>query len=238
MYPGREEAIELFARLQHRLREAAGAEGELPVAIVCPPVVSLMAIAAIADPRLVRLGAQNCHWESSGPHTGEVSPAMLAGLADYVLVGHSERRQAGETDEQIARKVAAGAGAGLVPILFVGEDDRSEDAIRLTEQRLRHGLSRIDVGTQEVLIVYEPSWAIGAKEPAPPEHIRRAVQHLKGVLTDMGTREPKIIYGGTVNDDNVDEIVRLEVLDGVGAARGSLNPEGFLRIIDRVGTAP
>ena len=103
MYPGPAEAAALLTRVQDRLREEAFA---LPIVIVCPPVIALTTVRAMADRRLVRLGAQNCHWEPSGPHTGEISPVMLAGLVEYVLIGHSERRRAGETDEQIARKVA------------------------------------------------------------------------------------------------------------------------------------
>lgn len=97
----------------------------------------MVLLEALADQRVVRLGAQNCHWEREGPYTGEVSSRMLRGLVDYVMVGHSERRTGGETEEQIAGKVAAVAEAGLVPILFVGEDTRDDDAIRHTEQRGR-----------------------------------------------------------------------------------------------------
>ncbi|HWC28083.1 MAG TPA: triose-phosphate isomerase family protein [Solirubrobacteraceae bacterium] len=128
MYPAPAAATALLARVQDRLREEARAPLPLPIVIVCPPAVSLTALHAIADPPLVRLGAQNCHWEPSGPYTGEISPVMLAGLVDYVMVGHSERRRAGETDEQIARKVAAVAAAGMTPILFVGEDEPTSAA--------------------------------------------------------------------------------------------------------------
>ena len=231
MYPTVDEAHALFEDIQGGLQERARA-GRLPTVIICPTFLSLVPLRAVADDRVVHLGAQNCHWEQEGPYTGEISPKMLQGLVEYVLVGHSERRAAGETDEQIAKKVAAAQQAGLVPILLVGEDDRADDAILLTERRLRDGLSLAD--PENVLVVYEPSWAIGATEPAPPDHIRRGVEHLKNVLVDMGAQDPRIIYGGTVNDDNIDEVVSVEVLDGVGSGRGSLNAEGFLRIVDRV----
>ncbi len=137
------------------------------------------------------LGAQNCHWEDESPCTGEVSARMLRGLVDYVMVGHSERRAAGETDEQIARKVAAVVGNGLTPIVFVGEDEQGGDPVAVTEQRLRHALS--------------------------------------------GSRGGRAggLYGGTVADDNVAEFAALEVLDGMAATRASLDPERFLRMIDR-----
>ncbi len=234
MYPTVGEARALFAAIQDGVRERVRSGGMLPRVIICPPFVSLAPLAtAVAGDQVVRLGAQNCHWEPEGPYTGEISPKMLRGLVDYALVGHSERRAAGETDQQVARKVAAVAQSGLVPILFVGEDERG-DAIGQTEQRLRHGLSGIDVGTQALLVVYEPSWAIGAEQAAPADDVRRAVEHLKGVLARLGARSPEVLYGGTVAEHNVDELARLEVLDGVGATRASLHAETFLRLIDRV----
>jgi triosephosphate isomerase len=202
--------------------------------ILCPSFLSLVPLTSRVDDRVIALGAQTCHWEAEGAYTGEISPRMLQGLVDYVLVGHSERRAAGETDELVAKKVAAVAQHGLTPILLVGEDDPGEDAILRSEERLRHGLSGVDVGRQPVLIVYEPTWAIGTDETASPAHVGRSVEHLKGVLADLGAGEPQILYGGSVNDDNVDALARLEVLDGVGAGRASLDPEGFLRLIDQL----
>ena len=237
MYPTVDEARALFDAVQAGLRERVRTGRALPRVIVCPPFVSLAPLRAVADDRLVRLGAQNCHWEQEGPYTGEISARMLVGLVDYVMLGHSERRAAGETDDEIAGKVAAVVEAGLVPLLFVGEDDRGQDAIRLTEQRLRHGLSRIDLAKQDVVVVYEPTWAVGAQQAAPPEHVRRAVEHLRGVLVDLGSPTPEIIYGGSVNEDNMDALARLGVLDGVGATRASLRPEPFLRIVDWVAAA-
>ncbi len=235
MYPTVDEAQALFDAVQAGLRQRVEAGAVLPRVIVCPPFVSLVPLRAVADDRLLRLGAQNCHWEHEGPYTGEISPKMLRGLVEYVMIGHSERRSAGETDEHVARKVAAAVDAGLVPILFVGEDDRGQDAIRDTEDRLRQGLSLVDVGTQQVLVVYEPTWAVGARQAAPPDHVGRAVEHLKTVLAQLGAGTPEIIYGGTVNEGNIDELARLEVLDGLGATRASLRPESFLPMIDRVG---
>ena len=162
---------------------------------------------------------------------------MLRGLVDYVLVGHSERRAAGDGEEQIAMKVAAAADAGLTPILFVGEDEPTERAIDGTAQRLSAGLARVDPSKHEVLVVYEPTWAIGAREAAPAEHVRAVAEQLKSRLAELGASEPLVIYGGTVNGDNVDRFAALEVLDGVGATRAGLDPDEFLRIVDRVAAA-
>ncbi len=237
MYPTVDQAQESFEAIQAGLQERAQRGTVLPRVILCPPFLSLVPFAALVDRRVLALGAQNCHWEAEGPYTGEISPRMLQGLVDYVLVGHSERRAAGETDEQVARKVAAVAQHGLTPILLVGEDDPGEEAILRSEQRLRQGLAGLDVSTQPILVVYEPTWAIGTDEAAPTSHVRRSVTHLKAVLADMGASEPQVLYGGSVNDDNVDALVRLDVLDGVGAGRASLDAAQFLRLIDQVARA-
>ena len=234
MYPTPDQAQASFEAIQLGLQERAQRGSVLPRVILCPPFLSLVPFATLVDQRVLSLGAQNCHWEAEGPYTGEISPRMLQGLVDYVLVGHSERRAAGETDEQAARKVAAVARHGLTPILLVGEDDPGDDAILSSEQQLRQGLSGVDVSRQPVLVVYEPTWAIGTDDTASASHVGRSVTYLKAVLGDLGATEPVILYGGSVNDDNVDALVRLDVLDGVGAGRASLDADQFLRLIDQV----
>jgi triosephosphate isomerase len=237
MYPGPAEATALFARVQDRLGEAARSPVALPTVIVCPPAIVLTAIAAIADRRLVRLGAQNCHWEPCGPYTGEISPAMLAGLVEYVMVGHSERRRAGESDEQIARKVAAVAAHAMTPILFVGEDEPTAAAAADTEERLERGLAGVDVARREVLVVYEPTWAIGADAPAAGDHVRAIVARLKERLREKGARRPAVIYGGSVAAGNAGELAAIDVLDGVGATRAALDARGFATIVEHVARA-
>jgi triosephosphate isomerase len=227
------ETERLFRDVQDGLRERVSSGADLPRVIVCPAFLSLVPLRAVADGGVVALGAQNCHWEDDGPYTGEISPKMLRGLVEFVLVGHSERREAGETDDQIALKVAAVARNGMVPVLLVGEDDHSEYALRQVEARLRHDVSLVDLSQQGVVVVYEPTWAIGKDQTAPADRIRRSVAHLKGVLGELGAADPKMIYGGSVDEDNVDELVRIDVLDGVGVGRASLEAERFLAIIDR-----
>jgi len=237
MYLGPREAIALFARVQQRLRQEVASALELPTVIVCPPAISLMAMRDIADGRLVALGAQNCHWEPRGAYTGEISAAMLEGLADYVMVGHSERRRAGETDEQIARKVAAVAANAMTPILFVGEDEPTSGATQRAQERLERGLADVDVSCQPVLVVYEPTWAIGADAPAAAGHVRGVVARLKQWLTDNGAPRPAIIYGGTVTADNAGQFTAIDVLDGVGATRATLDEHGFMAIVRQTARA-
>ena len=237
MYLGTAEAIDLFACVQRRLRQQADSGVELPTVIVCPAAISLTAMRDVADPRCGALGAQNCHWEPCGAYTGEVSAAMLAGLVEYVLVGHSERRRAGETDEQIARKVAAVAANAMTPILFVGEDEPTSAAAERALERLERGLAQVDVSCRPVLVVYEPTWAIGADTPAAADHVRDVVTRLKQWLTDNGAQRPTIIYGGTVTPHNVGQFAAIDVLDGVGATRATLNERGFLTIVRQVACA-
>lgn len=234
MYPTTERARAVLAGVQAGLADQLDAGSRLPRVIVCPPFVALAPLRALVDDRVVRLGAQNCHWEQRGPYTGEISASMLRGLVDYVMVGHSERRAAGETDEQIAAKVAAVAASGLVPIVFVGEDDVDDDPLQATEERLRRALSRVDPAAQPFVVVYEPAWAIGAPEPAPRDHVRQAIHHLKAALAELGKPKPVVLYGGAVDEDNLDQLLSVENLDGVGATRATLDADSFLHIIDRV----
>lgn len=238
MYTTTVEALALFAEIQQGLRERANAGASLPRPIICPPFLSLALIRAFIDHDLARLGAQNCHWEPEGPYTGEVSPTMLKEVADYVLIGHSERRAAGETDEQIARKVAGAAAAGLIPILFVGEDERTDQALSQTERRLAAGLSCIDPSRQQVVVVYEPTWAVGAERPADVTYVCEVVEHLKTRMGELGILSPEVIYGGTVTAGNVRQFAQVELLDGVGATRASLNAADFLAMLDQLGGRP
>ncbi len=229
------QAVGWLDTVQDALRDRARLGRDLPVPIVCPPFVSLVPLRGLMDRSLLSLGAQNCHWEREGPYTGEVSAPMLRGIVDYVMVGHSERRGAGETDDQIADKVGAVSDAGLTPILFVGEEKPTDAAGDQSEQQLRRGLSGIDLKRNETLVVYEPAWAIGAESAAHPDHVQRQVERLKGTLRQLGARDPRVVYGGTVNHDSIEELAALEVLDGVGATRVSLDANEFLEMVDRMG---
>jgi triosephosphate isomerase (TIM) len=232
-----DQGVALVQAIQTGLQERACRGHWLPSVIICPPFVSLVPLRAVVDEKLIRLGAQNCHWEKEGPHTGEISPVMLTGLVQYVMVGHSERRATGESDEQIARKVAAAPQAGLTPILFVGEDEPGAGARAQTEHRLKHGISHIDLGEQSVLVVYEPAWAIGADRAADAEYVREMVMGVKDLLRRLGASAPEVLYGGTVKKENIGQFAELDVLDGVGATRASLDAQGFLAMIDRMAGA-
>ncbi|MDQ4149791.1 MAG: triose-phosphate isomerase [Actinomycetota bacterium] len=236
MFKTPSQSVALFTEIQEGLKERASYHDSLPVPILCPPFLSLVLIRALIDHDLARLGGQNCHWESEGPYTGEISPTMLKEVADYVMLGHSERRAAGEVDEHIAKKVAAAARAGLIPILFVGEDEQTDAAASQSEGRLVAGLSGIDPEEHRVLVVYEPTWAVGADRPAEVNYVREVVEYLKSRMLEMRIKEPEIIYGGTVSSETVERFAELEVLDGVGATRASLDASEFLAMVDQLGS--
>lgn len=239
-----DQALTSLEAIQTALRAGAtpGAD-PLPRPIVCPPFVSLVPMREVVDDGLVALGAQNCHWEREGPYTGEVSPAMLEGLVDYVMVGHSERRAAGETDDQMARKVAAVVDAGIVPILFVGEEEPTDAAVPETQEQLDRRLRLIDPAAQELLVVYEPAWAVGAERAAGADHVGRVVRAVKDHLGRRGVEDPLVLYGGTVNDENVEDFAGVGTLDGLGATRASLDAERLVGLLERIalvraGSAP
>lgn len=234
MYPTTVEAVALFSDVQRGLRQRADAGRRLPETIIFPPFLALPVIRTFLDDHLVRLGGQNCHWESCGPYTGEISPTMLREVADYVMLGHSERRKAGETDDRVAAKVEAAAAAGLTPVLCVGEDERTDSAASQSELRLASALRRFDPVRHRILVVYEPTWAVGGDRPADVGYVCEVVEHLKARMVATGIQTPRVIYGGTVTAENVAQFAALDILDGVGATRACLEAEDFLALVDRL----
>jgi triosephosphate isomerase len=187
------------------------------------------------------LGAQNCHWEEKGAFTGEISPAMLAKLnVSYVIVGHSERRQLfGETDETVARKVAAVFAAGMTPIMCVGEtlDERESGA---TEERvlgqLRAGLAGLDPEkVARAVVAYEPIWAIGTGRNATPDDAQSVCGAIRSALAAEHGGEVssavRIQYGGSVKAANAAELLACPDIDGALVGGASLDPSEFSQII-------
>ncbi|MDR2733366.1 MAG: triose-phosphate isomerase [Spirochaetota bacterium] len=211
-------------------------------AVVCPPAVVLAALRSRLAGSGIQLGAQNMHEAESGAYTGEVSAAMLVGTGcTHVILGHSERRALfGETDAIINKKIKAALLARLVPIFCVGEvlaERKAGRAEEVTAGQVRAGLQGI--GTSDILacvIAYEPVWAIGTGETATPAQaddmhaaIRRVLNQIYGeVVADSVS----ILYGGSVNDKNIDELIARPNIDGALVGGASLKAESFLRIIN------
>mgnify|MGYP001166005374 FL=1 len=170
-----EEARQLVAEMMPELTEISTVER-----VLCPPFTSILAISAMVTGTEIGLGAQNMHWEEKGAFTGEVAPNMVREFCNYVILGHSERRlYFGETDESVAKKLAAAFKVGLVPIVCVGETLEENEAGRTEEvvtRQLREGLSLVPKEEADKLVIaYEPVWAIGTGRAANVEDASRVI---------------------------------------------------------------
>jgi triosephosphate isomerase len=210
--------------------------------VLIPPFTAIPALAALSDRApLIRLGAQNVHWEKSGPFTGEISAGMLRALyVKYVVVGHSERRLlCGELDAVINRKVRAALEAGLRPILCVGEtlqQRENEEVENVLEYQFREGLREVSAkDLPEVVIAYEPVWAIGTGRTATADQAQAAhafIRRILASLSDQATAERvRIQYGGSVKPENTEELMRKPDIDGALVGGASLDPRSFAQII-------
>jgi triosephosphate isomerase len=210
---------------------------------VCPPFTALGATVESARGSRVQVYAQNMHHDASGAFTGEVSPPMLTELGvQGVILGHSERRELfGETDRVLQLKVPAALAAGLVPILCVGEteDEREQGA---TERKLRHqvqeDLSRVsDEHLGEVVIAYEPIWAIGTGRVATAEQAQDAVAFIRALVADRSPEQAlrvRVLYGGSVNAPSCESLLALPDVDGALVGGASLEPGSFAAIVNAV----
>ena len=192
--------------------------------VVCPPYLSLeIAVQALAGTE-VGVFAQNCHWELEGPFTGEIPAPMLQDIGVYgTLVGHSERRQwFGETDETVAQRVRTALAQGLQVIACVGESEAEREAGE-TDAVLRRQVGVLEAD-DNLVIAYEPVWAIGTGKTATPELAQQAHETIKSVL------DVPVLYGGSVKPDNTAELLAQPDVDGALVGGASLDVESFAAI--------
>jgi triosephosphate isomerase len=230
------DAVDLVRGL---LPAAAEAERSVEVALF-PPFPWLLGVAEELEGSGVKLGAQDCFWETSGAYTGEVSPAMLRGWCQWVIVGHSERRvHLGETDDMVARKAAAALAADLSVIVCVGENaDEYEAATgdqKVTAQ-VKASLANCSADdSSRLVIAYEPVWAIGTGKNADPEHAYKTMRLIRRVVGEMigagAARRVRVLYGGSVTAGNVESYVELPLCDGCLVGGASLKAEEFANIV-------
>ncbi len=233
------EARDLVNIMRAPLHEVAGVEK-----VLCPPFLSLMAVASMLEGTDIGLGAQNLHWEEKGAFTGEVAPNMIKELCNYVIIGHSERRAYfGETDETVNRKVAAAIKAGLTPIVCVGETlDQYESGLtaEVVRRQIKAGLAGIDAANAAKLIVaYEPVWAIGTGKASSGENANFVHQKvIRPSLSELfgadGADAIRILYGGSVTASNVSEFFAYPDIDGALVGGASLKPDEFVAITKAV----
>ncbi len=210
-------------------------------AIVCPPFTALAAVSPLLADSPLGLGAQNLYPEAQGAFTGEVSPSMLVDVGcRYVIIGHSERRQYfGESDAFVNRKIRAALAHGLRPIVCVGESKPQRDAGQaepIVVAQVRAAL--LDITPEQmanVVIAYEPIWAIGTGDTATPTDAQAMHAAIRATLTDLYGADVaaavRIQYGGSVKPDNIDELMAQPDIDGALVGGASLQAASFLRII-------
>jgi triosephosphate isomerase len=209
--------------------------------VVCPTFVSLpLAKEALAGSN-IKVGAQNLHWEESGAYTGEVSAKMLKDYCDYVIIGHSERRAMfGETDETVNKKVFAALAAGLNPIVCVGEtleENEAGETAKVVGRMVREGLKGLThEQAEQVVIAYEPVWAIGTGKTATPEQANDIHKNVvRPILREMFGQEigdgMRVLYGGSVKPGNAVELFGQSDIDGGLIGGASLKAEDFVGIV-------
>jgi triosephosphate isomerase len=208
--------------------------------VICPPFTALSEVVERRRGTAVRVAAQNMHEEEGGAFTGEVSAPMLVELdVEAVVLGHSERRQYFcETDEALARKVPAALAAGLEPILCVGESEAARDGgetEEVLERQLQADLASVESGQlSEVVIAYEPIWAIGTGRTATAEQAQEACAFIRDVMRMRGAAADRlrILYGGSVKPDNAAELISKPDVDGALVGGASLDPVDFAAIVE------
>lgn len=228
MYKTRAEALEMLQRFLDQLDEVP----EDREIVICAPFTALETLSKALHGTRVRLGAQNVHWDTEGAYTGEISGPMLTELnVRYVVIGHSERRQYfGETDATVNLRLKAAQKHGLIPILCVGESKQQRD-MGETEtviiDQLTEGLVGVD--QQNLVIAYEPIWAIGTGETCDANEANRIIGLIRSQLKNP---DVSILYGGSVKPGNIDEIIAQPEIDGALVGGASLMPGDFLRIVN------
>jgi triosephosphate isomerase len=211
--------------------------------VICPPFTALSEVVERSRGSAVRVGAQNMHEEPAGAFTGEISAAMLVELdVEAVVLGHSERRQHfKETDEALARKLAAALAADLEPILCIGESEEARDGGEteaVLERQLQADLASVEsTELGRIVVAYEPIWAIGTGRTATAEQAQEASAFIRDVLRMRGAAADRVrvLYGGSVKPANAAELLALPDVDGALVGGASLDPEEFAAIVEAAG---
>jgi len=232
-------AIQVVQKLSYRLDPTDYADCDV---VVCVPFTDLRTLQTLteADEIPIVLGAQNCHWEDQGAYTGEISPVMLAKLTvQYVIVGHSERRQLfGETDEMVNRKAKAVLKHGMTPIVCVGETleerERGDTDERVIDQIAGAFTGIRSADAERCVVAYEPIWCIGTGRNATADDANATIGVIREALRSLfagAADDIRIQYGGSVKPGNIAELMRRPEIDGALVGGASLDPDDFARIV-------
>jgi triosephosphate isomerase len=210
--------------------------------VLCPPFTSLMILSAQLSGSGIGLGAQNMHWETSGAYTGELSPQMVREFCEYVILGHSERRTYfKETDESVNKKLKAALAQGLIPIVCIGETLDEYEAGRTGEvvtRQVLEGFKDIEsTQASQIVVAYEPVWAIGTGKAATGEGANAVLRDiirpaLAKLFSSALAQNIRILYGGSVTAANAAEFFGQSEIDGALVGGASLKPEEFIKIVE------
>jgi triosephosphate isomerase (TIM) len=227
------EARELVSAMGVGLKAVQGVEK-----VICPPYISILAVANLLAGTDIGLGAQNMHWEEKGAFTGEVSPAMVKELCGYVILGHSERRQYfGETDQTVNKRVLAAQQHGIIPIVCVGETLEENEAGQTADVVRRQTLAALEGVSADfapsLVVAYEPVWAIGTGRASSGENAQQVHgQVIRSVLVELFGQETaekiRILYGGSVTGANAAEFFSQPDIDGALVGGASLKDDFVL----------
>jgi triosephosphate isomerase len=229
------EAEKLVLEMLEKLDRIDGVEK-----LLCPPFVSLVAINMMLQGSSIKLGAQNMYFENKGAYTGEISPLMVSELCEYVILGHSERRgYFGETDEIVNKKVKAALTNKLKPILCVGERLEENEAGKTEEvinRQVTAALKDIEP-VSDLVIAYEPVWAIGTGKSASGEQATATIQFIRDVVARQWNKgiaqDLRILYGGSVTSANIADFISRPEIDGALVGGASLKAEEFPSIVEQ-----
>lgn len=211
---------------------------------VMPPFISLAAVSDLLRGTTIGLGAQNMHFEEKGAYTGEVSPAMLRGMCQYVILGHSERRQYfAESNELVNKKIMAALKAGLKPILCVGErleENESGKTEQVVSTQVLGCLAGVPA-TQDLVVAYEPIWAIGTGKAATSDQAQATISMIRQKLAQAFGAESaarvRILYGGSVTSGNISDLMSRPDIDGALVGGASLKAQDFVSIVEKSAAA-
>lgn len=231
-----QEAAELVTLLKRNLSEVTDVD-----IVVCPVFTALSVVADLLTESEIHLGAQNLYWEDAGAFTGEVSGGLLKEIGvEYVIIGHSERRQFfGETDQTVNKKIRAALKHGLIPIVCVGEvlaereADRTFDVIQRQVKESLSGFSAAQA--RKMIVAYEPVWAIGTGKTATPQQAQEVHKFIRDLLVKLYDEETaaevRIQYGGSVKADNIADLISQPDIDGALVGGASLKADSFTQIV-------
>jgi len=236
MFKNSTEAADLAEGLKKELVGVKGRE-----IVLCPSFTSIGKLVGVLKGSNIKVGAQNLYWEKDGAFTGEISTGMVKEIGcEFVIVGHSERRQYFcETDETVNKRMHAAAGAGITPIICAGETLKEREGSKTFDvigRQAKKGLENIKCSKgDEFVFAYEPVWAIGTGKTATPEMAQEVHQFIRGILSEIYGKETaqkiRILYGGSVKPDNISELMKMEDIDGGLVGGACLKVDSFAKIV-------